>query len=216
MKTPTKEHLLQPQKRLTLQRKKISHILQLLFVAQLIYEFVSQTVNIHGATRREVKFGDETIRVYRTKPKPGQLKIEEIALSWNSDRMIASDREEVVKELLAVAVGKSPKREFSQSESFQSVQADSYDAIKEAKRGPVKAARVEHHQRGVSHHRVEAVEKAVGAQHGPDAHAVCPSQQRPIAQGAGQRQSCGGGRLRTDACRGRSPTGERVDCVPCF
>jgi hypothetical protein len=86
-----------------------------------------------GATRRDVKVGDETIRVYRTKPKPGQLKIEEIALSWNSFRMIASDREQVVKDLLDVVAGKSPQREFSKRESFQSVQTDSFQAIKDAK-----------------------------------------------------------------------------------
>ena len=85
-----------------------------------------------GATRREVKYGSETIRVYRTKPKPGQLKIEEIALTWNEDRFIAADRDLVVQGLLDVIAGKSSKRAFSDRESYQKVLTDSLKAIQDA------------------------------------------------------------------------------------
>jgi hypothetical protein len=85
-----------------------------------------------GATRRDVKYGDETIRVYRTKPKPGQLKIEEIALTWNADRFIAADRDLVVQGLLDVVAGKKSPRSFSERESYQKVMNDSTAAIKTA------------------------------------------------------------------------------------
>ena len=92
-------------------------------------EKIDADLKAGGATRKDVKHGDETIRVYRTKPKPGQLKIEEIALTWNEDRFIAADRDLVVQNLLDVIAGKSAKNEFSDRESFKQVLADSSEAI---------------------------------------------------------------------------------------
>ena len=43
------------------------------------------------------------------------------------------------------------------------------NAVEESKSGSVKAAWIEHDERGVAHHRVEAVEQTVGAEHGPHA-----------------------------------------------
>lgn len=82
-----------------------------------------------GATRREVTYGDEVIRVYRTKPKPGQLKIEEIVITWNEDRFIAADRDVVVQGLLDVVAGTSPKQAFASSERFQKVMRLSRESI---------------------------------------------------------------------------------------
>lgn len=94
-------------------------------------EKIDAELKAGGATRKDLKNGDETIRVYRTKPKPGQLKIEEIALTWNEERFIAADREAVVTSLLDVRSGKLPQRAFSDLESYQKVLQDSSNAIKQ-------------------------------------------------------------------------------------
>ncbi|QEF96720.1 hypothetical protein Mal15_07480 [Stieleria maiorica] len=85
-----------------------------------------------GATRKDVTHGGETIRVYRTKPKPGQLKIEEIALTWNDQRFIAADRASVIQDALDVLAEKSPAKAFSARPSFQQVLAESSTAIESA------------------------------------------------------------------------------------
>jgi hypothetical protein len=85
-----------------------------------------------GAVRRDVTYGEETIRVYRTKPKPGQLKIEEIALTWNDNRFIAADRDVVVQQLLDVIAGKTERQGFSRRASFQTVRQDAHAAIEKS------------------------------------------------------------------------------------
>ena len=72
-----------------------------------------------GAERRDIKYGDEVIRVYRTKPKPGQLKIEEIAITWNESRFIAADRDTVIQTLLDAASGKAPPDRFASRPDVQ-------------------------------------------------------------------------------------------------
>ncbi|QDV87952.1 hypothetical protein TBK1r_69840 [Stieleria magnilauensis] len=95
-------------------------------------EKIDADLKAGGAVRTDVKYGDETIRVYRTKPKPGQLKIVEIALTWNDDRFIAADRESVVQGVMDVAAGKSPAKAFSSRASYQQVLADSTAEIDSA------------------------------------------------------------------------------------
>ncbi|MEL6104681.1 MAG: membrane or secreted protein [Planctomycetota bacterium] len=85
-----------------------------------------------GAKRRDIKYGDEVIRVYQTKPKPGQLKIDEIAITWNDDRFIAADRDTVIQTLLDAAAGKAPLDRFASRDSYKKVQADSEAAIASA------------------------------------------------------------------------------------
>ncbi|MCA9135368.1 MAG: hypothetical protein KDB00_01380 [Planctomycetales bacterium] len=96
-------------------------------------EKIDADLKAGGATRKDVEHGKERIRVYRTKPKPGQLKIEEIVLTWNDHRFIAADRQSVVTELLDVLDGKLPQRAFSDRESYKKVISDSSAAITQAK-----------------------------------------------------------------------------------
>ncbi|MEO1525698.1 MAG: membrane or secreted protein [Planctomycetota bacterium] len=85
-----------------------------------------------GATRRDITYGDEVIRVYQTKAKPGQLKIEEIAITWNETRFIAADRDTVIQSLLDAASGKAPLDRFASRNNFKKVQADSMAAVQAA------------------------------------------------------------------------------------
>ncbi|NND96263.1 MAG: membrane or secreted protein [Pirellulaceae bacterium] len=85
-----------------------------------------------GATRTDIKYRGETIRVYTTKPKPGQLKIDQVALTYNDHRMIVSDRESVIQDLLDAIAG-SPKGEpLSRFGDFKKVLSQSAAAIQKS------------------------------------------------------------------------------------
>ncbi|MEO1617891.1 MAG: membrane or secreted protein, partial [Planctomycetota bacterium] len=97
--------------------------------AEAVAKTIDTDLKNGGAQRKDLEHAGQTIRVYRTKPKPGQLKIEEIALTWNDERIIAADRTEVVKQLLdAQASGETPGA-FATRESYQSVLRQSRDLI---------------------------------------------------------------------------------------
>jgi hypothetical protein len=86
-----------------------------------------------GATRKDVKFGNDTIRVYSLKAKPGQLKLEQVAIMLNDDRIIASDRETVVTSLLEAAAGNVSAPRLIDSEDYMKVvaQSDARNDLKE-------------------------------------------------------------------------------------
>ena len=73
------------------------------------------------ATRKDVQHLGQTIRVYSLKPKPGQLKLEQIALTWNDTRIIAADRAAVVIDLLSAIAGEPPVNSLADSATFQTV-----------------------------------------------------------------------------------------------
>ncbi|OYP35772.1 hypothetical protein [Rhodopirellula sp. MGV] len=99
---------------------------------------IDEELKAGGATREDIEFGGETIRVYRTKPKPGQLKVEEIAISWNADRFIAADREVIVKELLTAVSDESARKAFSKRESFINAMNKSRTSIEDANEATAK------------------------------------------------------------------------------
>ena len=70
-------------------------------------EQVDKDLKAGGAVRKDVTYGADTIRVYALKQKPGQLKIEQVAICLNDDRLIASDRDSVVTAALDSVAGKS-------------------------------------------------------------------------------------------------------------
>ncbi len=76
-----------------------------------------------GAKRTDVKFGDDTIRVYAIKPKPGQIKIEQVAITLNDDRIIAADRDSVVTGLLEAVAGKSTVPRLVDSPDYKRIVA---------------------------------------------------------------------------------------------
>ena len=71
-----------------------------------------------GATRNDVTYGADVVRVYSLKPKPGQLKLEQVAITLNDDRLIAADRDSVVTSFLDAAAGKSTAAKLIQSEDY--------------------------------------------------------------------------------------------------
>jgi hypothetical protein len=97
--------------------------------ADVVLEQIDKDLKAGGATRKDVTYRDENIRVYTTKPKPGQLKIYEIAITLNDVRIIAADRDTVVQDLLDAVAGKPKDKPLSELDIFQHVMQVSTDTI---------------------------------------------------------------------------------------
>ncbi|MGB7344744.1 MAG: membrane or secreted protein [Pirellulaceae bacterium] len=89
--------------------------------SRAVLDQIDQDLKTAGATRKDVKYRDQEVRVYSTKPKPGQLKVNQVAVTHDGTRVIASDRDTVVQDLLD-AIGGSPKGEpLSRVADFKTV-----------------------------------------------------------------------------------------------
>lgn len=74
-----------------------------------------------GWVRSDKQHRGETIRVYNNKPKPGQLKVEQIAITLGDNRVIAADRDSVVTDLVDAIVGAPKGQSISKSDDFRTV-----------------------------------------------------------------------------------------------
>ncbi|MGB7327387.1 MAG: membrane or secreted protein [Rubripirellula sp.] len=88
-----------------------------------------------GWIRTDAQHRGETVRVYNTKPKPGQLKVEQIAITLSGSRLITADRDSVVTDLLDAIAGAPKGPSISAAEDFRTVLTQSARAI----RGPATA-----------------------------------------------------------------------------
>ncbi|MEM9367960.1 MAG: proline-rich domain-containing protein, partial [Planctomycetota bacterium] len=68
---------------------------------QAVVDRIDRELTEDGATRKDVSHRGATIQVYQPKTKPGQLRIEQIAIMHDGERIIASDRESVVKDVVS-------------------------------------------------------------------------------------------------------------------
>ncbi|TWU26403.1 hypothetical protein Pla52o_02560 [Novipirellula galeiformis] len=84
-----------------------------------------------GATRNDVDYRGQVVRVYTTKPKPGQLKIEQIAITLDDSRIIASDRDSVVTGVLDAIAGEMKGASISELPEFRDVLTRSSRAMLE-------------------------------------------------------------------------------------
>ena len=89
--------------------------------ADVAVDQIDRDLKTGGATRSDKEYRGQTIRVYTTKPKPGQLKIEQIAITYDDDRIIASDRDTVVTGVLDVLAGETKGPSISESPEFRDV-----------------------------------------------------------------------------------------------
>ena len=85
--------------------------------------------------RKDTEHLGQTIRVYSTEPKPGQLKVEQIVITLDETRLIAADRDLVVTDLLDTIAGEAEGKPVVQLQEFQHVLKKSSQAILE----PVKS-----------------------------------------------------------------------------
>lgn len=95
-------------------------------------EKVDADLKAGGWTRSNVTHRGREVRVYNFKPKPGQLKIEQIAIHIGKDRLIAADRDTVVTDLIDALDGKGNGSPISQSEDFRTVLTRSAKELKPA------------------------------------------------------------------------------------
>lgn len=82
--------------------------------SQELLEQADRDLRAAGATLQESSFGDQKVRRYALKPLPGQIKIDEVAIALDDQRLIAADRESVIVSMLEVIAG---KREVSKLEA---------------------------------------------------------------------------------------------------
>ncbi len=84
-----------------------------------------------GWVRHDVTHQGQTVRIYTTKPKPGQLKVEQIAITVSDVRMIAADRDSVVTDLLDAIAGQPKGKAINTLHQFKTVLKHSSIAIRE-------------------------------------------------------------------------------------
>jgi len=82
-----------------------------------------------GWKRADATHRDQTVRVYNSKPKPGQLKVEQIAITVSDERIIAADRDSVVTDLLDAIAGESTSEPIEKLDEFVTVLTRSTNAI---------------------------------------------------------------------------------------
>lgn len=101
--------------------------------AEMAIDQVDADLVAGGAKRNDVKSGKDTIRVYALKPKPGEIKIEQVAIMLNDERIIASDRDSVVTALLDAIAGNSAVPALASSEDYNRIttQIGERPAVKE-------------------------------------------------------------------------------------
>jgi hypothetical protein len=94
-------------------------------------EKIDKELTAGGWIRQDIKSQGETIRLYNVKPKPGQLKVEQIAITLNDVRIIAADRDSVVTELLDAVAGQPKGDAIASLDDFETVLTRSSQAIRD-------------------------------------------------------------------------------------
>ncbi|MEM1226466.1 MAG: membrane or secreted protein [Planctomycetota bacterium] len=98
-----------------------------------VIDRIDQDMTAQQAVRRDVQRAGETVRVYTPKAKPGQLKIEQIVVSLTKERLIASDYDEIVLNLLDAIESGGGDGMLDQAELRQLVTNRSYEQLEQDK-----------------------------------------------------------------------------------
>ncbi len=93
-------------------------------------EQIDKDLKTGGATRKDVTHAGQVVRVYSPKRKPGQLKVEQIAITLSDVRIIAADRDTVVTDLLDAIAGHPKGDSISTLPDFKTVLTRSSVAIR--------------------------------------------------------------------------------------
>ena len=103
--------------------------------AKTAIDKLDEDLKVAGWVRKDIEHQGQMVRIYNTKPKPGQLKVEQIVISLNETRLLAADRDLVVTDLLDTIAGDTDSEPIVKLEEFQNVLKKSSQAILE----PVKS-----------------------------------------------------------------------------
>ncbi|HBJ37587.1 MAG TPA: membrane or secreted protein [Planctomycetaceae bacterium] len=82
---------------------------------------IDADMKANGAKLQMTSFGSEPIRVYTLKPVPGQIKIDQVVLTYNDTRLIAADRDSVVTSMLESVAGTNKIAKLETAEDFLGV-----------------------------------------------------------------------------------------------
>ena len=80
-------------------------------------------------SRSDTPHRGQTIRVYTQAAKPGQLRIEQIVLHHDGDRLIATDHDVVARAMIDAVAGDRPEKTIAQDDDFRSIQTRAADAV---------------------------------------------------------------------------------------
>ncbi|MAI72218.1 MAG: membrane or secreted protein [Rhodopirellula sp.] len=92
---------------------------------------LDEDLKVAGWIRKDIQHQDQMVRIYNTKPKPGQLKVEQIVIALDETRLLAADRDLVVTDLLDRIAGDTDSDPIVKLEEFQNVLKKSSQAILE-------------------------------------------------------------------------------------
>lgn len=90
-------------------------------LADQVVTKIDADMKANGATLRTNDFGDESIRVYTLKTVPGQLKLDQVVITYNDTRLIAADRDSVVTSMLESVAGTNKVAKLEAAEDFLGV-----------------------------------------------------------------------------------------------
>lgn len=91
--------------------------------ARAVVDRIDQHLQSQGATRRDVTDAGIPIRIYQPKTRPGQLKIEQVVIAIDAERIIAADRDSVVVELLRSIRNGGRNDSLARNQLYQTVTA---------------------------------------------------------------------------------------------
>lgn len=89
--------------------------------AAAVLKRIDQDLRQNGSTRRDVIQNGQEIRIYQPETRPGQLKIEQVAITSDGERIIAADRDSVVIEILQAIAGDRTAGSLADDELYQTV-----------------------------------------------------------------------------------------------
>ncbi|MDA7874022.1 membrane or secreted protein [Rhodopirellula sp.] len=99
--------------------------------AEVAIEKLDKDLKVAGWIRKDIEHQGQTVRIYNTEPKPGQLKVEQIVISLDETRLLAADRDLVVTDLLDTIAGDADGSPIIKVEEFQTILKKSSQAILE-------------------------------------------------------------------------------------
>lgn len=74
-----------------------------------------------GATLREAPYGEEKVRIYTLRPTPGQIRIEQVVITINDTRVIATDRDSLLYAMLDAVAGRDEQPKIDELPAFKGI-----------------------------------------------------------------------------------------------
>jgi len=108
--------------------------------ADQVIQQVDADLRAAGATLREAPYGDEKVRIYTLKPTPGQIKIEQVVITINDTRVIATDRDSLLYAMLDAVAGRDEQPKIDELPAFKGIQDQIAATGKQSAEGDAAAA----------------------------------------------------------------------------